>query len=80
MCICIGHSLLGLEAEEPVRRGFVTAEEIAGCGENSKVYRSIVPYRVFSGFFGFRAGLELARGQTGVISPYLKLICSGPPP
>lgn len=58
MCICIGHSLLGLEEKEPARRGFVTEEEIVGCGENSKVYRSIVAYRVFWGFFGFRAGFE----------------------
>lgn len=58
MCICIGHSLLGLEAEEPVGRGFVTTEEIVGCGENSKVYRSIVPYRVFLVFLALEQALS----------------------
>lgn len=38
MRVCIGHSLLGLEADMPIRKGFMTTEEIAGCGENRKVY------------------------------------------
>lgn len=41
MGVRIGRSLLGLEAEEPVRKGFVTTEERAGRGESSKVYRDI---------------------------------------
>lgn len=77
MGVCIGRSLLGLEAEEPVRKGFVTTEERVGRGESSKVYRDIKSGSAFFFFFGCGARLELARGQTRVISPYLKPICSG---
>lgn len=52
MGVRIRRSLLGLEAEEPVRKGFVTTEERVGRGESSKVYRDI---KSGSAFFFFLA-------------------------